>query len=117
MIQFITENTALVGLITISFTGLFALIKWFDTRKRELADKRYNTYMDLIGVIAGKRKDSSTPNFTEQVAATWFLVEYKEYYHITKRIFADSNMEKMSTNQWVSIVGSHVKKMLIEISK
>jgi len=70
MLKFITENTNLIGLITVSLTGLFVFIKWIDTRNRELKEKRYETYMGLVSVISGKRNDSTAPNITEQIAAT-----------------------------------------------
>lgn len=76
--EFIAQNKELIGFAIAVVAGLFAFIKWIDTRNRELKEKRYRIYMDLIGVISGKRADSTTPNITEQIAATWFLLEYKE---------------------------------------
>lgn len=115
MLEFITQNTNLIGLITVSITGLFVFIKWLDTRNRELKEKRYETYMNLVSVISGKRSDSTTPNITEQIAATWFLLEYKEYYDMTRRIFSDSDLEKMANEPWVTHVLPHIRNLLKEI--
>lgn len=70
MLEFFAQNKDLIGIITDSLAGLFAFIRWLDTRNRELKEKRYNTYMNLVSIISGKRPDSSTPNMTEQIAAT-----------------------------------------------
>jgi len=115
ILEFITQNKDLIGLIVVSLAGLFGFVKWIDTRRRELREKRYKTYMDLIGVISGKRADSTIPNITEQIAATWFLLEYKEYYSITKKIFLDSNLENMANEPWVKHVLPHIHKLIKEI--
>jgi hypothetical protein len=116
MLEFITQNKDILGIITISVTGLFVFIKWIDSRNRELKEKRYETYMNLISVISGKRTDSTTPNLTEQIAAIWFLLEYKEYYNLTKRIFGDSELADMANEPWIKHVLPHIQKLLAEIS-
>ncbi len=116
ILNFITENKDLISVLTVSLTGLFVFIKWIDARNRELKETRYKTYMELIGVISGKRADSTAPNLTEQVAATWFLLEYKEYYPITRKIFSESDLENMANDIWVLHVSPHVKNLLKEIS-
>ncbi|TOA90231.1 hypothetical protein CGK17_16610 [Vibrio parahaemolyticus] len=112
ILEFITENKDLIGVLAVVFSGLFAFVKWLDTRKRELREKRYRTYMDLISIISGKRQDSSAPNITEQVAAVWFLVEYKEYYKTTVRIFSESDLENMANGPWVQHVLPHITKLI-----
>jgi hypothetical protein len=115
-VELISQNTEIIGFVVAIFAGLFAFVKWIDTRNRELREKRYKTYMDLIGVISGKRTDSTTPNLTEQIAAIWFLLEYKEYYEITKKIFSDSDLENMANAPWVKHVLPHIHKLIKEIS-
>lgn len=117
MLDFISENSQLLSVITVTLAGLFAFIKWIDTRNRELKEKRYSTYMGLISVISGKREDGTTPNLTEQIAATWFLVEYKEYYKTTGKIFLNSDLANMANEPWVKHVLPHIKAMLEEISQ
>ena len=36
ILQFISQNKDLIGLITVSITGIFVFIKWIDNRNREL---------------------------------------------------------------------------------
>ena len=105
MLEFITTNNQLLGTITIICAGLFAFIKWIDNRNNELKEKRYSKYMSLISTISGKREDGQTPNFTEQIAATWLLLEYKEYYKITEKIFSKTTLDLESNNcfcYWIS---------------
>ena len=115
-LEFIGQNKELIGFVVAIIAGLFAFVKWIDARNRELKEERYKTYMDLIGVISGKRIDSSTPNLTEQIAAIWFLLEYKEYYEVTKKIFSDSDLENMANAPWVKHVLPHIRKLIKEIS-
>ncbi len=114
-LDFITQNKDILGFIIAVSAGLFAFIKWLDTRNRELKESRYKTYMDLIGVISGKRKGSSTPNMSEQIAAIWFLVEYKEYYDITRKIFSESDLENMTNRPWIKHLLPHIEKLLKQI--
>ena len=116
MLEFVTQNKDLIGIVTVSVAGLFVFIKWIDSRNRELKEKRYQTYMNLIGVISGKRIDSTTPNITEQIAATWFLLEYKGYYDMTKKIFSESDLENMANEPWVQHVLPHIKRLIKEIT-
>jgi len=115
-LEFISQNKDIIGFVIAIIAGSFAFVKWIDTRNRELKEKRYKTYMDLIGVISGKRADSTTPNLTEQVAATWFLLEYKEYYEITAKIFSDSDLENMGNALWVQHVLPHIRRLINEIT-
>lgn len=115
-LSFLNQNKELIGFVIAIMAGLFAFVKLIDTRNRELKEKRYKTYMDLIGVISGKRIDSTTPNLTEQIAAIWFLLEYKEYYEITRKIFSDSDLENMANAPWVKHVLPHIHKLIKQIS-
>jgi hypothetical protein len=117
ILEFISEIKDLIGFVIAIIAGLFAFVKWIDTRNRELKEKRYKTYMDLIGVISGKRTDSTIPNITEQIAATWFLMEYKEYYKMTRKIFSESDLENMANEPWVKHVLPHIRKLITEITQ
>ncbi|HOO81245.1 MAG TPA: hypothetical protein PK513_01940 [Alphaproteobacteria bacterium] len=117
MLDFISENSQFLSVLTVTFAGLFAFIKWLDTRNRELKEKRYSKYMQLISVISGKREDSSPSNLPEQIAATWFLIEYKEYFEITKKIFSNSDLKEMADETWIKHVLPQMQSMLKEISK
>ncbi len=115
-LQLLENNKDFIGLIIAFLTGAFVLIKWLDTRKRELKEKRYQTYMHLVGITSGKRPDSSISNATEQIAAIWFLLEYKEYYKVTKRVFSNENKFKgMADDFWMEHVYPHTESLLKEI--
>ena len=115
MLDFIIQNNALFSTIAILGAGFFAFIKWIDNRNRELKEKRYSKYMALISIISGKREDGTTPNLTEQIAATWFLLEYPEYKKTTKKIFENSDLKNMANGAWVEHVLPQIEFMLKEI--
>ncbi len=115
MLEFITQNSSFFSVIIVTFSGLFAVVKWVDSRNSELKEKRYKTYMDLISIISGKRNDGGTPNLTEQIAAIWFLLEYREYDEVTKKIFENSDLKEMANEPWVKHVLPHIEKLLAEI--
>lgn len=115
VLEFITANTQLISTITIVFGGLFAFVKWLDSRNRELKEKRYSKYMELISIISGYHINGSTPKLTEQIAAVWFLLEYKEYQDITYKIFFSTDLEKIANKPWIDHVVPHIKLLLQEI--
>lgn len=116
MIEFIISNKDLIGVLSVTLAGLFAFIKWLDTRNKELKEARYQSYMELVSLISGNKKDGTPAKLTEMTAAVWFLLEYKEYYGITKRIFRDSDLENMAEDTWVQHVLPHINKLLNEIT-
>lgn len=113
--QFITENSQLISVLAIVTGGVFSLIKWLDTRNRELREKRYAKYMELISTISGDRPDGSTPRMTEQIAAVWFLLEYKEYTDITYKVFSYSDLDKLANQPWTEHVAPNIRLLLQEI--
>lgn len=116
ILEFISANTQLFSVAISAVVGFSAFVKWVDSRNRELEEKRYSDYMNLIGVISGTRKDGSPATMTEEIAATWFLIEYREYYHITERIFSNSDFKNMAPEKWLKNVLPHIENMLSEIS-
>jgi hypothetical protein len=115
MLDFITANTQLMSIIVIVFGGVFAFVKWLDTRNRELKDKHYSKYMDLIGIISGIRPDGTVPRITEQIAAIWFLREYKGYNKVTYKIFSALDLDKIANETWTKHVAPEVRLLLQEI--
>jgi hypothetical protein len=115
--QFITENTQLISVLVIVGGGVISFIKWLDTRNRELREKRYAKYMDLISTISGaNHPDGSTPRMTEQIAAVWFLLEYKEYTDITYKVFSYSDLDKLANKPWTEHVAPNIRLLLQEIA-
>ncbi|MDD3183369.1 MAG: hypothetical protein PHD48_11290 [Alphaproteobacteria bacterium] len=114
--NFITENSQLLSVLTAVIGGVFAFIKWIDIRRLELKEKRYSKYMGLISTISGNRPDGSTPRITEQIAAVWFLLEYKEYRKITYKIFSSSDLKDMANEPWTKHVVPHIDQLMKEIA-
>lgn len=113
--HFITENSQFLSVLAAVVGGVFAIVKWIDIRHMELREKRYSKYMGLISTISGNRPDGSTPRITEQIAAVWFLLEYKEYHRITYRIFSSNDLKDMANEPWTKHVVPHIEKLLKEI--
>jgi hypothetical protein len=114
-LEIIGQYKDLIGFLAAIGAGFFAFIKWLDARNRELKERRYKTYMELVGVISGKRPDATTSNFTEQIAAVWFLLEYKEYRDITNNIFSGGDLSEIGSEEWVKYIVPHIQKMLRSI--
>lgn len=56
MLDFITDNTQLLSVIVASTAGVFSVVKWLDSRRIELQEKRYSKYMefqeiDLMAIV------------------------------------------------------------------
>jgi hypothetical protein len=114
MINFITQNKELLSFIIAIFAGVFTAIKYLDTRKRELQEKRYAKYMDLIAMISGTRPDGNHAKITEQVAAVWFLLEYTEYYYLTHKIFEANDFSSIGNNEWTTYIVPQIRLLLKE---
>jgi len=78
MLELITENNAYITLMIAIGAGLFAFVKWIDSRNQNLRNERYKSYMQLIRILSGsKTSDEQSVCMTEQIAAAWFLLESK----------------------------------------
>lgn len=113
MLEYILNQAAI---ITAIISGLFAFYKWIDTRNRALKNERYQQYIRHIKILAGsKETDQSTICMTEQIAAAWLLIEYKEFHHITIKILDNDDLENMSAEPWKKFVLPHIKKVISEV--
>lgn len=114
--EFISQNIDSITLIIAIFSGLFAFIKWIDSRNRELKNERYKKYMQLIREISGsKETEGASICITEQIASSWMLLEYKEYHKITLKILDNEDLKKMSNDRWQKFVLPQIKKVIEEI--
>jgi hypothetical protein len=111
-------------LLTNLATGLVVLgviinfWKWVDTRNREIKEKRHSKYMELINLAVGKCPDGRQPMMPEEIAAVWFLLEYKEYYSITSKVFSDDNVRNNQTvPAWNEQIRPAVDSLLEKISR
>jgi len=118
MLELIAENTNQITLIIAIIAGLFAFIKWLDTRNQNLKDERYKKYIQLIRILSGSKiNDSASICMTEQIASAWLLLEYKEYYKITLKILDNNDLEKMSNENWQQFVLPQIKLVVEEIKR
>ncbi len=109
---FLNNLVPLTGIVG----GLFAVFKWIDTRKRQLKNERYDKYTKLIKTISGsKANKDEIITFTEQIASAWLLLEYKEYYNLTLKIFENTSLEEMGNENWNKFVLPEIKRVIEEI--
>ncbi len=118
MLDLITKNNTHIILFIVICSGIFAFIKWLDSRKQTLRNERFKNYIELIGILAGSKNSAGiTRCMTEQIAAAWLLLEYNEYYNITLKILDNSDLEKMSDENWKEFVAPQVRYLVTEIGK
>ena len=114
MIDFVSQNsTALTALLTVA-GGIFAFIKWLDARAVEQKEKRRQRYERLIDIIIGQVVDGRKPVVLQQIVAVWMLSEFREFEHITRKIFVDRDPSLGATEAWVSQIHPEILKMLNE---
>lgn len=119
--SFMTENWKELGVFIPSFlaigAGLFNLWKWLDNRKQALKNERYVEYNRLNKVLSGSCNKDEYIALSEQIASAWMLLEYKEYHHITLKIWDNPNLDKMANPQWSEFVRPQVREVVSEIKK
>lgn len=72
--------------------------------------------MQLIRIVSGSKPNEAVSiGMTEQIAAIWFLLEYKEYHHITLKILDNPDLEKMANERWNKFVLPQVRLLTEEI--
>jgi hypothetical protein len=106
--------------ITASLTALvacgsfvFSLIKWLDSRNRELDNQRYLQYRELIKVISGGQGVLAH----EQILCVHLLLKFKDYHKTTSRIFSNAAVLKIMNDNWQKIILPEIQKVLKEIEQ
>ncbi len=95
---------------------VFSLIKWLDSRNRELGNQKYLQYRELIRVICacdGEEKTSPP----EQLLCIILLKEFKEYYKTTEEVFSNPQLIERSNGNWKKYILPEIQKVLREIEK
>jgi hypothetical protein len=108
-----SHTWALTALITVA-GGIFAFIKWLDERALEQKEKRRQRYERLIDIIIGQEVDGHKPVVLQQIVAVWMLSEFREFEHITRKIFVDRDPAGSSTEAWLTQIHPEILKMLSE---
>ena len=109
ILNFLTNNNTQAVWVVAIFVGGFSFIKWIDSRNRSLKNERFSGYMQLIRLLS---RDSS---MTEQIAAAWALLEYKEYYDVIVKTLDNNDLEKMCNENWRKFVAPQVRLVVKEI--
>lgn len=118
MIELLSKNIETIALILSVFAGLFAFIKWLDSRNMKIKNDRYEKYINLIKRLSGSSEGSGySVCMTEQIASAWLLLEYNEFDSITLKIFDNKNLEKMSNENWQKFVIPQIRQVIDTIKQ
>lgn len=107
--------TASLTALVACFSFVFSLIKWLDSRNREINNQRYLQYRELIRVLSpvGEEKVS----LQEQILCIILLKEFKEYYKTTKEVFFNPQIINRANNEWKKNILPEVEKVLRQIEE
>ena len=100
MEDFISNNFNQITFILTVIAGVFAFIKWLDSRNLKIKNDRYQQYIQHIRSFAGCGSNISP---AEQIASAWFLLEYEEYYKLTLKILDNDLIRVKSSDEWVKL--------------
>ncbi len=114
--NFLLNNFAAITALVACFSFVFSLIKWLDSRNRELNNQRYLQYRELIRVICACDGEQRTSP-PEQLLCIILLKEFKEYYKTTKEIFSNLQLIDRANNNWKKYVLPEIQKVLKEIEQ
>jgi len=112
--NFISSNAAALTVLLTEAAGVFAFVKWLDARALEQKEKRRQRYERLIDIIIGQEVNGRKPVVLQQIVAVWMLSEFKEFEHITRKIFVDRDPKGSSTEAWLTQIYPEILKMLGE---
>lgn len=103
--NFLLNNFAAITALVACFSFVFSLIKWLDSRNREL--------IRVICACDGEQRTSPP----EQLLCIILLKEFKEYYKTTKEIFSNLQLIDRANNNWKKYVLPEIQKVLKEIEQ
>lgn len=110
------ELIQLITALALPIAGVFSMIKWINSIKRDVKNERFRNYVELIRVISGnKNLNGESPNIAEQITSIWLLLEYKEFYNITLKVFNNDIFETMSNKNFKDCVLPQIKLLISEI--
>ena len=116
MLEAVGNNSDQITIVIAILAGLFAFIKWIDTRNQTLKNERYERYIQHIRILSGsKANEGASICITEQIAAAWLLLEYSEYFDISLKILDNPDLTKMSNKPWQDFVLPQIKQVIEEI--
>lgn len=78
------EWVQIITSLGVIVSGLFALVRWLDQRKRELAERRFEQYWKLVDVCL------ETPKLGKQKTALLLLKRFPEYREETIAFLTDA---------------------------
>jgi hypothetical protein len=93
--------------------GLFALMRYLDTRNREAQEARNERYAATIREMSGLRADGSRTFLVENVAAIYRLTEFPEKRDVSLTLLEVS----LSQPHWKDMLGPHAERVMDELRR
>ena len=75
----ILKNISLISMSGAAITFIFGLIKWIDQRNREMEQKQYEAFHNMVRLASGVDESGNTIKMAQQLAAVYQLQAYKKY--------------------------------------
>lgn len=108
-----TVIATLITTLVACSSFVFSLIKWLDSRNRELGNQRYLQYRELMRVICG----GNGVHPPEQIVCVHLLLKFKDYHKITLSIFSNSQILENTNDNWKRIILPEIQKVLEKIKQ
>jgi hypothetical protein len=113
--SFFTSHFPSLAAIGVVASGLFAFIKWYDLRNRELRQRNWSDYQEALETVWGRTTSGGDVASSRQIAAVYRLVRFKEFYFATVTALEDAGAR--NPDSWKQNVGPHAKKVTSALKK
>ena len=97
--------------------GFFAILRWIDLRRREVADDEFEKVFRLIMIVTGQHPNGHGARILDQVAAVWMLKEYPKYHVAIRRALDRKYDDIVKSQDFLVHVEPEIRAMLAELPK
>jgi hypothetical protein len=95
--------------------GLFASVKWYDIRNRELRQQNWNDYQEALDIVWGRDLQGQDISAARQLAAIYRLTRFPEFYLAT--VIALEEAGERNPVSWKQDVGPHATRIVKVLKK
>ena len=105
----------LVPVVAIIGAGFFALLRWIDLRRREVADDEFEKVFRLIMIVTGQHPGGAGARIVDQIAAVWMLKKFPKYSDVIVRSLDIDYTAVVSSPTFNSHVEPHIRQLVEEL--
>jgi hypothetical protein len=102
--------SSLVTVIAVVGGGVFSFVQWLDVRRREIKQRRWDQFQQVIGLVWAKGPDGLKPTSVMQIAAVYQLAEFREFAFMIAISLEKAGAE--NPPEWQQHVGPHVQRVI-----